>query len=91
MNDSAIYAPLVFSADASEWHPVPVTFTPEAASAIDALMLPQSPNGHGLFFVTYDRQPSSDPYLIYLRKAGAPGKLEELGNFEGVWVYRLLW
>jgi hypothetical protein len=92
MNDSAIYAPLAFYATSSEWHPLPVTFTPEAAQAIDNLRRIQSTGRHGLFFAAYEDKKEADPYLAYFRmQAGARGEFHEVGNFEGIRVFRLLW
>lgn len=92
MNDSCIYAPLTFYRSSSEWYPLPVTFTPEAAQAIDKVLEMQPARQHGLFFMAYDYHQAADPYLAYFRKrAGLGGEFQELGNFEGVQVFRLRW
>ena len=91
MMDSAIYAPLAFYPSSSQWHPLPVTFTPEAAKAIDDLVRMQSAARHGLFFATFDDR-NTGPYLAYLRtRPGARGEFQEIGNFERVRVFRLRW
>lgn len=92
MTDSAIYAPLAFYHSSSEWHPLPVTLTPEAAQTIDNLVRIQSAARRGLFFATIDDHGRPDPYLAYFRMwAGAQGEFREVGNFEGVRVFRLRW
>ena len=96
MNDSALYAPLVFYQSSSQWYPLPATFTPEAARAIDNLVQIQSATRHGLFFASYEDPKTADPYLAYFRayfrnQAGARGEFQEVGNFEGIRVFRLRW
>lgn len=92
MNDSALYAPLAFYQSSSQWYPLPATFTPEAARAIDNLVQIQSATRHGLFFASYEDQRIADPYLAYFQAlAGARGEFQELGNFEGIHVFRLRW
>jgi len=93
VNDSALYAPLSYYASSTEWHPLPATFTPAAAEAIDRL-IDQVKAAHqpGLFFLERQgeaRQVETDPYVNYLRKrAGGGGELTEIGQFSGVRVYR---
>jgi len=94
MNDSAIYAPLAFYQGSTEWHPLPVTFTREAARAIDNLVQIQSAARRGLFFAdaANEDHETADPYLAYFRtRAGAHGEFQEVGNFEGIRVFRMRW
>jgi hypothetical protein len=85
MHDSVIYSPLAYYPSRADWHPLPVAFTDDAGRAIDDLMS----TTHSLFFVELgDRDPGTEAYLDYFR---SKGNLAELGDFEGVKVFRLRW
>lgn len=92
MNDSALFAPLSFYRSSSTWYPLPATFSPEAARAIDLVVAAQRAKRQGLFFATLDERASAEKYLAFFRRtAGGDARFEEVGNFEGVRVFRLDW
>ncbi|HXJ44286.1 MAG TPA: glycosyltransferase family 39 protein [Bryobacteraceae bacterium] len=92
MNDSSLYAPLAYYRSSTDWRPLPATFTPAAARAIDTLLERTSVAGQGFYFAELQKPGVTGDYVAYFRQRMPPAaEIKELGTFEGVHVFRLRW
>jgi len=92
MNDSALYAPLSFYKSSTDWHPLPATFSLKAIEVMDRFVEMQRARRQGFFFATVDDRAPAEVYVTYFRHAAGNGaQFLDVGNFEGVRVFRMQW